>query len=252
MSTPVTSTVTVQVRCFAAGTRIATPCGEIAVEDLCVGDPVLTVLGEAAEKIIWIGYRHVDCARHPKPKLVWPVRIAAGAFGRGMPHSDLWLSPDHAIYVNDVLIPVRYLINRTTVMQVPVDNVTYYHIELRHHDVLLAQGLPAESYLDTGDRCDFANGGAPVRWFPEFSVRMWEAYGCAPLIVTGSTLNAARRLLSARAVAMDQHEAIAHAEAVLSSKALTPRTGNQPISRLPVAEVECRSHASIVDLGRPA
>ncbi len=71
-----------------------------------------------------------DCARHPKPRQVWPVRIA-GTFGAGQPHSDLFLSPDDAVYVKGVLIPIRHLINGSTIAQVPVDHVTYCHWNCR-------------------------------------------------------------------------------------------------------------------------
>ena len=60
------------------------------------------------------------------------------------------------MFVDDVLIPVKYLINGVTIEQVPVQEVTYYHVEVPHHAVLLAEGLPAESYLDTGDDCPLA------------------------------------------------------------------------------------------------
>ena len=182
--------------CYRRGTRILTDRGEVAVEELRVGDLVRTVLGEAAAPIIWIGQREVDCARHPKPRQVWPVRVAAGAFGPGRPHSDLFLSPDHAVYVNEVLIPIRHLINGSTIVQVPVDQVTYYHIELPQHDVVLAEGLPAESFLDMQDGSNYANRPGPVRLYPDFSARMWEAFGCARLIVTGPELAAARALVA--------------------------------------------------------
>jgi hypothetical protein len=181
--------------CFAAGTRIATTRGEVAVEDLNVGDLALTVLTRTAEPILWIGCRHVHCANHRRPKQVWPIRVAANAFGRGQPHTTLYLSPDHAIYIRNVLIPVKYLVNGTTITQVPIDRVTYHHIELPQHDVVLAEGLPTESYLDVKDRSDFANGPGPVRLYPDFATRMWEALGCAPLVVTGAELAAARRLV---------------------------------------------------------
>ena len=126
---------------------------------------------------------------------VWPVRVAAGAFGPGRPHSELFLSPDHAVYVNDVLIPIRHLINGSTIAQVPMDHVTYYHLELPQHDVVLAQGLPAESFLDLKDGSNYANRPGPVRLYPDFSARMWEAFGCARLIVTGPELAAARALV---------------------------------------------------------
>jgi autotransporter passenger strand-loop-strand repeat protein len=224
------------VPCFRAGTRILTNRGEVAVEELCVGDLVQTVLGSAGlgetglgetglgetgldetgldetgldetgpgntgAPIIWIGQREVDCARHPKPKQVWPVRVAAGAFGPGRPHTDLFLSPNHAVYVNEVLIPIRHLIDGSTITQVPVDRVTYYHIELPQHDVVLAQGLPAESYLDMKDRSDYANGPGPIRLYPNFYTRMWEAFGCARLIVTGPEFAVARALVASFAEA---------------------------------------------------
>jgi hypothetical protein len=153
------------------------------------------VLGETAEPITWIGSRQVDCARHPKPKQVWPVRVAAGAFGPGRPHTDLWLSPAHAVYINAVLIPVRYLINGSTITQVPVDQVTYYHVELPRHDVVLAQGLPTETFLDMKDGSNYLNRPGPIRLYPDFAARMWEAFGCARLIVTGPELVAARALV---------------------------------------------------------
>jgi len=182
--------------CFAAGTRIATHDGEVAVEALRAGDRVLTVLGGTPAPIIWIGQRHVDCTRHPNPAQVWPVRVQAGAFGHALPHRDLLLSPDHAVYVNGVLIPVKYLINDTTIAQVQSAAVTYWHLELPRHDVVLAEGLPAESFLDMKDGSNYANRPGPVRLFADFTVRMWEAEGCAPLIVAGPELVAARALVA--------------------------------------------------------
>ncbi len=187
-------TITTDVACFAAGTRIATPGGEVAVEALTVGDDVLTLSG-ARHQVIWIGHRNVDCARHPKPRRVWPVRVAAAAFGRGRPHTDLFLSPDHAVYVNEVLIPVRCLVNGSTIVQVPVDRVTYYHIQLPQHDVVLAEGLPAESFLDMRDGSNYANRPGPVRLYPDYSARIWEAFGCARLVVTGPELETVRALV---------------------------------------------------------
>ncbi|MGH3185611.1 MAG: Hint domain-containing protein, partial [Streptosporangiaceae bacterium] len=183
------------VPCFAAGTRLATANGWVAVEDVRAGTVLRTVLGGSGQ-VVWVGRRHVLCARHPKPRAVWPVRVAAGAFGPGLPERTLWLSPDHALYVDGVLIPVRYLVNGGSVAQVAVAEVSYYHVELRHHDVLLAEGLPAESYLETGGRAAFANGGAPVMLHPEFGLRRWEAEGCAPLVVTGPVVEAVRRRVS--------------------------------------------------------
>jgi hypothetical protein len=208
--TPTSSALVLNVTCFAAGTRIATERGEVAVEALREGDRVQLVVGSARE-IVWIGQRIVDCSRHPRPKQVWPVRIAAGAFGTGLPHRDLLLSPDHAVYVGEVLIPVKYLINGSSIAQVPVDEVTYYHVELPQHAVLLAEGLPTESYLDTGNRGNFANGDGHVALYPDFASRVWEAGGCAPLMVTGPDVDAAKQMVAALAAR--------HGKAVLEAAA---------------------------------
>ena len=181
--------------CYCRGTRILTDPGEVAVEALIIGDLVRTVLHGTVAPVIWIGRREVDCARHPQPRKVWPVQVAAGAFGPGRPHSDLFLSPDHAVYVNAVLIPIRHLINAVSIVQVPVDRVSYCHIELPRHDVVLAQGLPAESFLDMNDGSNYAKTAGPVRLYPDFSARMWETFGCARLIVTGAELAAARAVV---------------------------------------------------------
>jgi hypothetical protein len=195
-SPPYLPVVAFEFACFAAGTRIATERGEVAVEAIGVGERVRVLLGEGLAEVIWVGRRAVDCARHPTPRKVWPVRVAAGAFGPGRPHADLFLSPDHAVYVEEVLIPVRYLINGSTIVQVPVDRVTYHHLELAEHDVVLAEGLPAETFLDMKDGSNYANRPGPVRLYPDFTVRMWEAFGCARLIVTGKELTAARAVVA--------------------------------------------------------
>ena len=198
------------VSCFLRGTRILTARGDVPVEALAIGDLVRTEFSGLVP-IKWIGHRHIDCRRHPDPRKVWPVRVQAGAFGESLPPRDLWLSPDHAVYMNKGLIPVRHLINGTTIQQVPKDEVAYYHVELDRHDVVFAERLPAESYLDTGDRSTFSNGRGPVTPHPEFAARVWEATGCAPLIVIGPALDAARRPINSRAAAAETGAAVMRA-----------------------------------------
>jgi hypothetical protein len=181
------------VQCFAKGTRIQTEHAEVAVEDLRIGDRVKVLTGPCPREIVWIGHRRVNCADHPAPERVWPVRVAADAFGTGRPHRDLWLSPDHAVHVLDVLIPIKYLINGRSIAQVAVDEVEYYHLELPSHDVLLAEGLAVESWLDSGARSDFVNAGATGALYPDFAARVWEYEGCMPLIISGDKLEVARR-----------------------------------------------------------
>lgn len=198
------STVDPVPPCFAAGTRIATKAGAIMVDRLGVGDIVLTAAGGSAP-IQWRGYRHVDCRRHPEPERVWPIRIAPHAFGVGRPRCALLLSPDHSVFVEDVLIPIKFLINGTTIVQHVVDTVTYYHIELARHDILLAEGLPVESYLETGGRAAFTNGGAVAMLHADFvpdptRVAMtWKHFACAPLLGDGDQLARTRAKLDLQA-----------------------------------------------------
>jgi len=182
------------VACYAAGTRIRTAQGDVAIESLAIGDSVLTVCG-ALCPIRWIGHRTVECRRHPRPHTMQPIRIEAHAFAVGQPARDLLLSPDHAVFLENVLIPIKHLQNGTTIRQIDVARMTYYHIELDRHDVVFAEGLPAETYLDTGNRGAFANNGI-VDMVPDFADRtyfMWEALGYAPLMVRGETLDQLRR-----------------------------------------------------------
>jgi len=148
------------VPCFRAGTRILTDAGEVAVEDLRAGMRVVSREEHRAVPVIWVGRRRIDCARHPRPRDVWPVRIAAGAFGEALPHRPLYLSPDHAVFVDGALVPARHLVNGGSVAQIACDEVEYFHVEIADHGVLVADGLPAESYLDTGNRALFAEEAA--------------------------------------------------------------------------------------------
>jgi hypothetical protein len=150
------------VSCFATGTRLAIPGGLQTVETLAVGDLLLTESG-AARPAIWIGRREVDCARHAYPETVWPVLVKANAFGPSLPRIDLVLSPEHAVHIADVLIPIRNLIDGINIVQIPTDHITYWHVELATHDVLLAEGLPCESFLDNGQRGAYATPCAPLR-----------------------------------------------------------------------------------------
>ncbi len=184
------------VACFHAGTAIATPAGEVAVERLAAGQRVLTAAGEVRE-IVWIGQRRIDVRRHPEPARACPVRVEAHAFAPGAPRRTLLLSPDHAVFVDGVLIPIRYLINGASITQEPRDRVQYFHIELAVHDVLLAEGLACESYLDTGNRADFDDAPA-MTLHPDFSTARWNTDACAALHLDGPVVAAVRARLCAR------------------------------------------------------
>ena len=196
--------------CFVAGTRITTERGAMAVEKLRVGETIPAHDGNGTmgvRRVVWIGHRTVDCRRHPMARMVWPVRITANAFGPGRPHRELWLSPNHAVFVRGVLIPIRLLINGSSIAQIPVDEVTYYHVELPTHSVLSAEGLPVESYLDAGDKSDFDNSDSLIQLLPDFATRkdagwIWETKGCAPLVLHGPKIDGVRIWLNGLAQRM--------------------------------------------------
>jgi ELWxxDGT repeat protein len=156
--------------CYVAGTHIRTPDGEAAIETLQPGDAVLTWAGDGGcrrEVISWVGRRHVDLAGHSDPELVAPIRLRAGALGPGLPARDLLLSPDHCLALGGTLVRAYRLVNGISIVQERGwPSVEYVHVELPRHALLLAEGVPAESYLDHGTRDFFApdaTRGAPGR-----------------------------------------------------------------------------------------
>jgi hypothetical protein len=144
------------VLCFYPGTRIATPSGEITVEALRPGDLVSTANGDLPVR--WIGESPVS-TRFADPLRVLPIRIKANALADGVPSRDLLLSPEHAVFIDGILIQAGALVNNLTIvreMRVP-EQFTYYHVELATHELLLAEGLHAESFVDNVDRMHFHN-----------------------------------------------------------------------------------------------
>src|SRR5262249_50670538 len=145
--------------------------------------------------------RKVQCANRPDRQDMRPVRIREGAFGAGLPHRDLVVSPGHAIFVDDSLVPAAHLLNGATIVQEDVAHVRYFHVELDAHDVLLAEGLPCESYLDDGNRSAFANHEGPVALFERLDTETWDQ-ACAPVMTDPQQLEAVRRRLVERAEAL--------------------------------------------------
>jgi hypothetical protein len=177
--------------CFCTGTLILTPRGAVAVEDLAAGDVVITVRegGKLTQRIIWTGKRSLDIARHATPEQVRPIRVKASAFGQGVPERDLRLSPHHAVYVDGQFVEIFRLVNGLSIIrETATRHVTYHHIELETHDVILSEGLPSESFLDTGNR-DMFEGEAAIQLHPAFT-RLADADFCAPMLREGVALAA--------------------------------------------------------------
>jgi hypothetical protein len=134
--------------CFLPGTRIKTTEGEINIEELRISDSVLTALGEA-KPIKFIGRTKVARERTGTWSGDGPVKISRFAIDGKAPHSDLYVSPAHAIYIDGILIPASNLINGVTIVadaKPEALSLTYLHIELDTHEPILAEGLAVESF----------------------------------------------------------------------------------------------------------
>lgn len=153
----ITTSSTVSIYCFYPGTMIATSNGEVAVEELSIGDMVVRHDGSASS-IRWIGRNTVSLMFAGKMKSL-PIRIKKDALAANVPSRDLLVSPDHAILVDGILAQAGALVNGTSIVReadVP-STFTYYHIELADHSLVMAENTPAESFIDNVDRANYDN-----------------------------------------------------------------------------------------------
>jgi hypothetical protein len=148
--------------------------------------------------VLFLGRRRFVLAGNPAAAEVAPIRIRAGALAENTPHRDLLVSPDHCLFLAGRLVPARLLVNGTTIRpETRLAEVTYFHVELEDHDVLLAEGAPAESWLDTGNRA----------WFENAPVAMLAPAACAPIVQGGAELAEIRDALALRAAAIAEEVA---------------------------------------------
>jgi hypothetical protein len=176
--------------CFCLGTLIKTPSGQVKVQDLAVGDLVMTLRG-AARPIGWIGTGAVLATRGRRSAAT-PVIVRKGALAENVPHHDLRVSKGHSLYIDDALIPVEFLVNHRSIeWDDRAQEVKLFHIELETHDVLIANGAPAESYRDDGNRWLFRNTNDGSVQPPQ--------QPCAPVVAGGKLVDEAWRRLLDRA-----------------------------------------------------
>jgi Hint domain len=179
--------VSVGCGCFLRGTRLLTPDGERKIEDLRTGDLVTTLSGET-RPITWIGrrvYRQSTGSKYPESVL--PVRVAKGALGPAAPRCDLFISQQHALWVDGLFIRAIDLVNGSSITLEPAAElceIEYLHVKLAKHDVIFAEGAPSETLLvHSGNVERFDNFAEYLRLFGEDAA---DEVRCAP-IAFGST-----------------------------------------------------------------
>lgn len=184
------------VPCFTPGTSIATPKGEVLVEDLRVGDEVIT-RDNGIQEIRWVGEKELNGRQLQQNPHLQPVLIPRGSFGHGLPERDMMVSPNHRMLVmnervslyfeeNEVLVSAKHLINANTgVTQIQSMGTKYIHFMFDKHEVVLANASWTESF-QPGDISLKAVGNAQrneiLELFPSLKGKEGrEAYAAARL-----------------------------------------------------------------------
>ena len=187
---PTLDTSPIDIACYARGTMIWTDRGEVLIEELSIGDRVVTQSGKH-KPITWIG-RGQALSTGGRRHAATPVIVRKAAIADNVPRRDLRITKGHALFIDGVLIPVEELINHRSILwDDRAQEVEIYHIELETHDVLIANGAPAESYRDDGNRWLFRNANSGWHLPPQEP--------CAPLLTSGPVVDAIWRRLLDRA-----------------------------------------------------
>lgn len=192
------------VTCFAAGTLIMTARGEVPVEELRIGDRVVTAgnVQGPFQPVVWLGHTRIDVAGHRDRAKVAPILIKAGALAEGIPHRDLRVSPEHALFLDGGLVPARLLANGSTIVQeLWCARETYWHVELPAHGLLISEGAISESYYDDGNRTFFDNHAVTALLKDYAVARRTGRYAqaaCRPLVQDGPALERIRAKIALR------------------------------------------------------
>jgi len=193
--------------CLLRGTTIQTASGSRKIEDLAVGDLLPTLFG-GQRPIQWIArypFRKSDPSK-PWVKAVRPIRVARSALALDVPHTDLYLTEWHAIFVDGVLIPVGSLINGATIKLYEARELAeleFFNIKLESHDVIYAEGAPVETLLEVDERA--ANFAEYLR---KYGAPRTDEVRCAPIAPYGGRGELRSRVRSAISPWLDRREPI--------------------------------------------
>ena len=151
------------VVCYLKGTKILTQRGHVAIENICSTDRIVTkgkIINNDTlakdnfklEPIVWLSKFKV---KQPSSES-FPICIKQNALGPNRPFEDLFVSPNHGILVKGNVVRAKDLVNENTIFQDWSKNsLTYYHLELKNHSAIVANGVLSESYLDMNNRYSF-------------------------------------------------------------------------------------------------
>ncbi|MBE7620805.1 hypothetical protein GL297_14440 [Komagataeibacter sp. FXV2] len=201
--------------CFLPGSMVRTPTGDVAVEDIRIGDTVVALdcgtNTQALREVVWTGSQTVRVRPHlPDDESGYPVRILKDAISDGVPYKDMLITAEHCLFLDGKFIPVRMLVNgRSIFYDRSITSYDYHHIETAEHSVITVDGMLTESYLDTGNRHGFRQAGNVVRIGQ--SGRTWTEDAAAPLGVSRTFVEPLFHQIVARAQAagVTQKEAAA-------------------------------------------
>lgn len=174
--------------CFLSGTEIRIKDGVANIETLQAGDLITTydwVKNKYVErKVTWAGHKHCRVNKYlPDDVAGYPVRILKGAISENIPHKDLLITAEHCLFFEDKFIPVRMLVNGSTIYyDYSITSYDYYHIETDQHAVIIADGMFTESYLDTGNRHVFNHHHKVIETSLQ-NPKDWKIDAAAPLAV---------------------------------------------------------------------
>lgn len=143
--------------CFVKGTFVSTENGVVAIENLKIGDLIITADGRSVP-IKWIGRQNLTSPFARRGDGL-PVKITAGALGDNVPARDLYVSQNHAFLLQGVLVDAKAMVNGRTIQKMTEwhGDLQYFHIETEGHELILAEGAVAETFIDNASRERFDN-----------------------------------------------------------------------------------------------